>query len=184
MPVLDEEPDVFPPSLFDTTHPSKDDRWWVAHTRPRQEKAVSRSLFAAELPYYLPCQVRRTKVGSRVVPARIPLFSGYVFVRTSVAEKWKVLATNRVAHLLEVKDQERLWDDLRRVRTVLDLGRPITPERGLNPGTPVTLRDGPLTGMTGTVLRAAGGFKFVVQVDFIQQGVSVVVDGSWLGVSE
>jgi transcription antitermination factor NusG len=181
MPVLAEEPDVFPPDLFAPARPADGLLWWVAHTRPRQEKAVARALLTARLPYYLPCETKRTKVGSRVVPARIPLFSGYVFVRSTVADKWRILATNRVAQLLPVNDQTRLQADLERVRTVLDLGQPVSPERKLEPGTAVTLRDGPLTGMTGTVVRSAGGFKFVVRVDFIQQGVGVVVDGEWLG---
>lgn len=181
MPVLDYEPDVFPPDLF-AVHPADDLVWWVAHTRPRQEKAVARALYSAGLPYYLPCETKRTKVGSQVKPVQIPLFGGYVFVRATKETKWWVMATNRVAQLITVSDQDRLWSDLQRVRAVLDLGKPVTPERKLEPGTPVTLRDGPLTGMSGTVVRCAGGFKFVVQVDFIQQGVSVVVDGEWLGV--
>jgi transcription antitermination factor NusG len=93
------------------------------------------------------------------------------------------MATNRVASLLQVTDQDQLGEDLRRVRSVLDLGRPVSSEVKLVPGTVVTLRDGPLTGMTGILIREVGGFKFIVQVDFIQQGVSVTVDGAWLGVA-
>jgi transcription antitermination factor NusG len=179
MPVLDHEAVAFPPDLFE----AKDDgrTWWLAHTRPRQEKAVARVLVASSMPYYLPCITKRTKVGSQVKPVQIPLFSGYIFVRATVETKWQILATNRVAQLIPVVDQDRLWEDLRRVRAVLDLGKPVQPERKLEPGTVVTLRDGPLTGTTGTIIRSAGGFKFVVKVDFIQQGVSVVVDGEWLG---
>ena len=183
MPVLDYEPDVFPPDLL-AQDPVDDLVWWVAHTRPRQEKAVARSLLSAGMPYYLPCETKRTKVGSRVIPVQIPLFTGYVFVRATKETKWRVLATNRVAQLIPVADQDRFWKDLNRVRAILDLGKPVTPERKLEPGTAVTLRDGPLTGMSGTIVRCTGGFKFVVQVDFIQQGVSVVVDGEWLGMTE
>jgi transcriptional antiterminator RfaH len=186
MPILDEEPDTYPPHLFDPLEPAADGParvWWVAHTRPRQEKAIARELLKIGLPYYLPCQKRRTKVGGRVVPVKIPLFAGYVFVRAADPEKWRVLATKRVAQLLPVADQDRLWADLRRVRGVLDLGRPVTPEIGLRPGDTVTLRDGPLAGMTGTIEKVAGGFKFIVRVDFIRQGVSVQVDGEWLGVT-
>jgi transcriptional antiterminator RfaH len=183
MPVLADEPDIFPDDLF-TNPTSSPLRWWVAHTRPRQEKAVARHLYAAQIPYYLPCQKKRTKFGSRVVVARIPLFTGYIFVRSADEFKWKVMASHRVAQLLQVGDQEKLWEDLQRVRGVLDLGRPVTPETNLTPGRVVTLRDGPLSGMSGTIVREAGGFKFVVQVDFIQQGVSVTVDGEWLGVVE
>lgn len=182
MPVLADEPDTHPLDLFAAGRPADGKQWWVAHTRPRQEKAVARQLPAVGLPYYLPCRTHRTRVGGQVLPVKVPLFAGYVFVRATDTEKWLVLATKRVAQLLPVGDQDRLWADLRRVRGVLDLGRPVTVETTLPPGTAVTLRDGPLAGMTGTVEKAAGGFKFVVRVDFIRQGVSVVVDGGWLGV--
>jgi transcriptional antiterminator RfaH len=183
MPVLAEEPDCFPPDLFNVTPPVDPRLWWVAHTRPRQEKAVARQLLTAALPYYLPCQRKRIRVGGRVLTSTVPLFAGYVFVRLTHAEKWRVMATNRVASLLQVTDQDQLGEDLRRVRSVLDLGRPVSSEVKLVPGTVVTLRDGPLTGMTGILIREVGGFKFIVQVDFIQQGVSVTVDGAWLGVA-
>ena len=88
-----------------------------------------------------------------------------------------------MASLLAVADQDCLWSDLRRVRGVLDLGRPITPVLKLEPGTPVTLRDGPLAGMSGTIIQRASGFTFVVKVDFIQRGISVTVDGEWIGIA-
>ncbi len=183
MPVLPDEPDTYPADLFASPPGADGLVWWVAHTRPRQEKATARACIAAGLPFYLPCRTRRTKVGGRVVPVRVPLFPGYVFVRSSIADRWRVMATKRVAQLLPVGDQERMWADLRRVRAVLDLGRPVQAEQKLDPGTRVVVRDGPLAGTPGTVVREAGGFKFVVAVDFIQQGVSVIVDGEWLGVA-
>ena len=179
MPILDAEPDQFPPDLFAADDDGR--RWVAAHTRPRQEKAVARELFAARVPFYLPCDRRRVKVRTKIVLSRPPLFAGYVFARVAEGDRGRVQFNPRVASLLPVADQARLWDDLRRVRRILDLGEPVTAERTLEPGTPVTMRAGPLTGMTGTVVKAAGGFKFVVRVDFIRQGLSVVVDGAALG---
>ena len=57
----------------------------------------------------------------------------------------------------------------------------MTAEDCLSPGTPVVVRSGPLAGLTGTVVRAGSGHKFVVRVDLIQRGVSVVVDRTTLG---
>jgi transcription antitermination factor NusG len=120
-------------------------------------------------------------VRGRVQTSRLPLFPGYLFLRVSDSERGRVFAGNRVARLSPVADQDRLWADLRQVRQLLDLGQPVTPEDRLEPGAAVTVRTGPLAGMTGTVLRAASGHKFVVRVDLIQRGISVVVDGATLG---
>jgi transcriptional antiterminator RfaH len=181
MPILLAERDLLPDNLF-AAPPREDDRvWWLAHTKPRQEKALARQLAASDLSFYLPCTAHRVRARGRVRTSRLPLFPGYLFVRVSEADRGRVFAGNRVARLTPVADQDRLWADLRQVRQLLDLGQPVTPEDRLEPGTIVTVRTGPLAGMTGTVLRAASGYKFVVRVDLIQRGVSVVVDGATLG---
>jgi transcriptional antiterminator RfaH len=181
MPILLAEPDLVPDSLF-AAPPCDDERgWWLAHTKPRQEKALARQLSAANLSFYLPCTTNRVRVRGRIQTSRLPLFPGYVFLRVCESERGRVFAGNRVARLTPVGDQERLWADLRQVRQLLDLGQPVAPEDRLEAGTFVTIRTGPLAGMTGIVLRAASGYKFVVRVDLIQRGVSVVVDGATLG---
>ncbi len=179
--ILAAEPAQFPDDLFEILPQADGRSWCLAHTKPRQEKAVARDLLGAELPFYLPCLPRRTRAGRRVLVAQIPLFAGYVFVRASATERAIVFAGRRVARLVPVADQERLWADLRQIRKVLDLGQPVTAEERLEPGTPVAMRDGPLAGLTGTIVRATTGHKFVVRVDLIQRGVSVVIDRAALG---
>jgi transcription antitermination factor NusG len=185
MPILAAEPDLLPADLFEAGIQGEliTRRWWVAHTLPRQEKALARQLRRENIPYYLPCDPKRVRVRNRVEISQVPIFAGYLFVRAEEWERIRVLKTNRLAALLEVRDQERMWDDLRRVRRVLDLGQPVTVEHRLVPGMPVTIREGPLAGMTGTVVRNAGGFHFVVSVDFLQRGLSVTVEGGMLGVT-
>jgi transcriptional antiterminator RfaH len=179
--ILAAEPDLHPDGLFAGPPPADDRAWWLAHTKPRQEKALARQLCAAGLSFYLPCAPHRTRVRNRVLTSYRPLFPGYVFVRVSDDERGGVYVENRVARLATVGDQDRLWADLRNVRRLLDLGRPVTAEDRLGPGAPVAVRTGPLAGLTGTVVRAVSGHKFVVRVDLIQRGVSVVVDRATLG---
>ena len=179
--ILSAETDLFPDSLFLQSQPDDGRDWWLAHTKPRQEKALARELLDAELPFYLPCSPLRKRVRNRVVTSHIPLFSGYAFVRVTPDERPRVYAGNRVARLVTVVDQDRLWSDLTQVRQLLMMGEPIALEDRLQPGTPVTIRSGPLIGLTGTIVRAATGQKFVVQVHLIQRGVSVTVDSVSLG---
>lgn len=172
MPILSAEPDLYPPALLD--RPPADGRGWlVAHTRPRQEKALARRLLAAGLPFYLPCTENRVRAGRRVLVSRVPVFPGYLFARGTAADRVRVLDTGRAAAVLRVVDADRLWDDLRRVRRVLDSGAPLEPHDRAEPGDPVRVRSGPLAGLTGTVVRHAGGCRLLVRVDFIGRGVAV-----------
>ena len=178
MPILPADPDRYPASLFDETPADRADprRWWVMHTKPRQEKALARQLGAAAIPYYLPCVDRRTRIRGRVLTAQVPLFTSYLFLLADRGERVTALATDRVVHALEVHDDPRMWSDLRQLERLIRTGVPVTPEAQLAPGTPVEITSGPLEGLSGTIVRSASGRRFVVRVDFIQQGASVVLD--------
>jgi transcription antitermination factor NusG len=63
----------------------------------------------------------------------------------------------------------RLW-------RLLASGAPVTPEDRLVPGMTVEITRGPLAGLSGKIVRAASGRRFVVEVHFIQRGASVLLD--------
>jgi transcription antitermination factor NusG len=178
MPLLAAEPNLFPSSLFEPplAEIATEQRWWVLHTRPRQEKALARHLLQRQLSFYLPVAPRRLLVRGRAMTSYLPLFPGYLFLRADREQKMVALTTNRVASALAVADQSRIWNDLRQVYQLIASGKPITPEDRLAPGALVEIRHGPLAGMKGKILRAASGFRFVVEVDFIQRGASVTLD--------
>jgi len=178
MPILAAEPCWFPAPLFDEAEASTDAErvWWVLHTRPRQEKSLARQLCAAQVPFYLPLVARRLRIRGRTITSHVPLFGSYVFVLGSREERVTTLTTNRVVQCLEVKDQPGLWQDLRQLWRLIGSGAPITPEDRLAPGMSVQITSGPLAGLKGTILRTAKGRRFVVTVDFIQRGASVLLD--------
>src|SRR5207247_2892865 len=86
------------------------------------------------------------------------------------------LTTNRIVRTLPVGNQATMWADLRQIHQLIASGAPITPEERLTPGVSVEIRSGPLAGLKGKILRTASGRRFVVEVDFIQQGASVLMD--------
>lgn len=178
MPVLPAEPSCFPADLFDEPPSShRDGRfWWVLHTRPRQEKALARQLQQRELRYYLPLAPRRFRVRGRVMTSYNPLFPGYLFLLAEGEERLGALATSRVVRSLSVTDQQSLWSDLAQIHRLIASGAPVTPEDRLAPGMVVEIRSGPLAGLRGKILRTASGRRFVVEVNFIQRGASVLLD--------
>src|SRR5262249_20586547 len=106
----------------------------------------------------------------------VPLFPGYLFLLGDSQERVAALTTNRVVRALEVPHQGGLWHDLRQVSRLIASGSPVTPEARLVPGDLVEIRSVVLAGLTGKVLRVASKTRFVVQVDFIQQGASVELE--------
>lgn len=179
MPVLAAELDLYPEQLFADRSSSglQNRRWWVLHTRARQEKCLARQLRASQVPFYLPLISRSRRLRGRWITSYVPLFSGYVFLLADPGERLLALATRRVVRALPVAGQEKLWADLSQVQGLIALGKPITPEDRLVPGSMVEIRSGPLSGMRGKIVQQASGRRFVVEVDFIQRGASVTLDG-------
>jgi transcriptional antiterminator RfaH len=182
MPLLPPEPCCYPDNLFaaGAGDGAGERRWWVLHTKPRQEKSLARHLYRAATPFYLPVTARRCLVRGKVLNSYVPLFTGYVFLLGDWRERAGALTHGRVVHCLEVKDQERLRADLGQVHRLLSIGAPVTPEDRLGTGDLVEITAGPLAGLRGVIVREATRHRFVVQVNFIQQGASVLLDEAYL----
>ena len=67
----------------------------------------------------------------------------------------------------------------RQVRNLLRSGLEVTPH-DLVAGKEVEITTGPLTGFRGRIVSTASGNRFVVAVDFIQRGASVLCEGMGL----
>jgi transcriptional antiterminator RfaH len=178
MPVLAPEISQFPECLFaEERSPELESRfWWVLHTKPRQEKSLSRQLLHLEVPYYLPLIAKRCAAKDRVLVSQLPLFAGYIFMLGTEEERIASLETKRVVRALPVGDQKMLWHDLGQIHRLIEAGAPITPEDRLCPGMDVEIKSGAFAGMKGKIMRTATGRRFVVQVNFIQRGASVELD--------
>ena len=176
MPILEKEVDIYPASLLDAEPTDDGDRrWWVIHTKARQEKAICRQLFRSGSPFYLPLVPKDNLIRGRTVRGHLPLFPSYVFLFGANDERRKALETNRVARVISVDDGEQLRANLRNIRLLIASGAPVTIERRITTGHQVRIKSGALRGVEGTVLKRQGRTRVVVSIDFLQQGASVEI---------
>ncbi len=181
MPILPLEPFVFPDALLEASAPELDGagRWWVLHTRPRAEKTLARKFLQRGLSFFLPLYRHRRRSSGRILSSHLPLFAGYIFLHGDDQARIHALETNLVARWLPVADQPRLHADLARVYRLVTSEAAVSPEDRLQPGTPVEITHGPLAGLEGTVLRRGKQLRVLVEVQFLQRGVSVEVE-TWM----
>ncbi|MBN1393558.1 MAG: antitermination protein NusG [Pirellulales bacterium] len=178
MPILKEEPSLYPETLLDRLPgESPDRRWYAVYTKARQEKALARELLKHDVPFYLPL-IKKINVsrGGRRRASLAPLFAGYLFLFGAESERIKALTTNRVSRVLAAEDPERLLFDLRQLRQLIAADAPLTIERRLSAGRPVRVRRGAFAGLEGTVVKRRGETRLLISVDFLQQGASVEID--------
>jgi len=151
-------------------------RWMVLHTRARQEKAVARHLEAAGVQHDLPLIERVTITRGRKHRSEIPLFTGYVFVKGEKQDAYDAIATKRVASFLEVRDQERLEEELASIHAALDSGLPIEEFPQFAIGQRARVVKGPLMGTEGTVIEEARRTCLVLHVEILGRGASVEIE--------
>ena len=164
MPILAAETSLFPDELFELHTP-----WVVAHVKSRQEKRLARHLLHHGLPFYLPL----TSSVSEKRPARsyLPLFPGYVFLRSGRTERATILSSQVVVRLIAVPDEMGLGQDLQQIRLLQLSGASLQPHHGIMTGDAVLIRDGAFRGYKGRLLREKEGDRLLIEISMIQRSV-------------
>jgi len=155
---------------------SWDGRWWVLHTKPRQERVVTRTLAAGGVRHFLPLIRRRRIYGRRRVDFTTPLFPGYVFLCGDEADRLAALQTKRVARVLDVCDQDRFRQELAHVGRIVDGDTPAELYPGLRAGVRCQVISGSLAGLEGIVLRRRGPWRVYVSVTFLGQSAELEIE--------
>jgi transcriptional antiterminator RfaH len=152
--------------------------WFVAHTRPRCEKKLAeycrREGFAATLPCYRSVRKYRGKV----VVFQKPLFPGYIFLQLHPQERAKVYASDYVANLLNVVDQELFARQLGDILAALETNLEVRLAPQIKAGARVVIKSGPLRGMEGWVQQRTGSVQVLLRLDFIGQAAAVKVEAT------
>ena len=150
--------------------------WWVAHTKSRNEKALAQDLIRKNINYFLPMTWKVRRQRGRTTRSLLPLFGGYLFFCGEESQRIKLLQTNRVANLIEVKDQQKLLDELLQIEQAIRAGAPLTPYNYIKAGQRCRVTAGPLAGLHGVVVRSKNAARLVLQIDILGQAASVEID--------
>lgn len=157
-----------------------DGTWWVAHTKPRQEKSLAWDVLGSDGRYFLPMYEITRRSRGRRWPSVLPLFPGYVFLCGDGAGRLQAQKTNRIANLLEAPDQLRLVAELVAIQRLATSGLAMDPCRALRRGDVCRICSGPLAGLEGYVERRRGRTRFIVAVSILGQGAVVEIDAELL----
>jgi len=177
MTILAPETSMFPEGLLDGDLVStvSERRWYAVYSRSRQEKAIARQLLGMDVPFYLPLVPKTSMIRGRRVKSLLPLFTSYLFIFGTEEERIKTLSTNRVVQMFTATDVQQMTRDLKNIQSLIEDGAPLTVESRLQPGTRVRVKTGSLCGMEGIVTSRRGEDRLLVAVQFLQQGVSILI---------
>jgi transcription antitermination factor NusG len=157
-------------------------RWYVAYTKARHEKKVAAHLEMKQVEVFLPLYRTTHMWNARRAVLQLPLFPGYVFVRTSLQDRLRVLDAPGLIQLVGSRGMPIPLTDaeVEQFRVCVSLGLNAEPVPYLQSGDVVRIVDGPFEGWKGRVIRSDGETRFVLSVDMIMRSVAVKIEASRL----
>ena len=155
-------------------------KWWVVHTKPRQEKALADDLTNLQVDHFLPLQQSVRYYGKRKFRVELPLFSGYLFLNASPDQAISADRTGRVASLIKVADQDRIAAELRAIRLALEQGADLSVSGMIKSGDTVEVTSGPFKGLRGIVDRSGPQGRLLLGVHLIERAAVLEIDHALL----
>jgi len=126
---------------------------------------------------FLPTVIKWSRWKDRRKQVEWPFFPGYCFVRIDPRDKLPVISCDGVVHIVSVegKAAEIPAEDIDAIRQLVDSTLALDPCPFLDEGDPVRVVAGPLTGVTGRLVRKGADARLVVSIELIGRAVSVQV---------
>jgi transcription elongation factor/antiterminator RfaH len=153
--------------------------WYVLHTKSRFENVVNDGLVKKSIEVFLPKITVRSKRRDRKAMIRIPLFPGYLFVRTDLAPEshLEVVKTAGAVRLIGSKQGPVPVPDetIDSLKIMVTGDHPVTTGNSLKKGDKVLVVSGPFVGVTGTFIRYGGKGRVVVNIEALGQYAGVEV---------
>jgi transcription elongation factor/antiterminator RfaH len=153
--------------------------WYVLHTKSRFENVVHGGLGKKSIEVFLPKITVRSKRRDRKAMIRIPLFPGYLFVKTDLApdSHLEIVKTAGAVRLIGSKHgpvsvPEETIDSL---KIMVAGDHSVTTGDNLKKGDKVLVVSGPFVGVAGTFVRYGGKGRVVVNIEALGQYAGVEV---------
>jgi transcription elongation factor/antiterminator RfaH len=153
--------------------------WYSLHTKSRFENVVYEGLSKKAIESFLPKIRVRSKRRDRKAMINVPLFPGYLFVKTDLkpAEHLEILKTTGAVRLLGSRDAPVPVpdDNIESLKIMLNSDAAIITDRIIKNGERVIVTGGPFAGLTGLFVRYKGLERVVVNIDVLRQSAIVEI---------
>jgi transcriptional antiterminator NusG len=154
--------------------------WYVLHTKSRHEKVVNEGLLKKSIEVYLPLVTVRSKRRDRKVMIRVPLFPGYIFVRTDLHpdSHLEVVKTAGAVRLIGNKQGPVPVPDetVNSLQIMVESNHLVTTGNRLKSGDRVMVVYGPFAGVVGTFVRHGSKGRVIVNIEALGQYAGVEVN--------
>jgi transcriptional antiterminator NusG len=153
--------------------------WYVLHTKSRHESVVNDGLMKKSIEVYLPKVTVPSKRRDRKATIRVPLFPGYLFVKTDLhpSSHLEVVKTVGAVRLIGNKQGPLPVADetVESLIIMVSSDHAVTTGYRLEKGDNVMVIHGPFAGVVGNFVRYGGKGRIVVNIEALGQYAGVEV---------
>jgi transcription antitermination factor NusG len=157
--------------------------WFAILARTGRERNATSLLENTGYECYLPVSKSVRRWSDRVKETEIPLFPGYFFCRMNPHNRLPVLTTPGVIQIVGVGKTPIAVEEeeIAAIERAGKSGVPLMPWPYVQVGHVAAIKQGPLRGLTGIVVKIKSGAKLILSVSLLQRSVAVEIDRSWIG---
>ena len=154
--------------------------WYVLHTKSRFENVVNDGLINKSMEAFLPKVQVRSKRRDRKAMITVPLFPGYLFVKTDLSphNHLEIVKTTGAVRLIGTKDKPVPVPQtaVESLKIMVEGNNQVSTGYRLGKGDPVIVIAGPFTGVSGIFVRYRGQDRVVVNIEALGQYASIEVN--------
>ncbi len=154
--------------------------WYVLHTKSRFENVVKGGLLKKTVEAFLPKITVPSKRKDRKKMIQVPLFPGYVFVKSDLhpTHHLEIVKTAGAVKLVGNESGPISVPDatIESIKIMVESQQPITTGYQFTKGEHVMVVDGPFLGVVGVFERYGGHGRIVVHIEALGQFAAVEVE--------
>jgi transcription antitermination factor NusG len=158
-------------------------KWYVFYTYPRAEKVVRDDLLERNYEVYLPLitTLRLWKNRQKKL-VESPLFPNYIFVKTNVNALSGISKLPKVVTYLSSGEKPSiiLPKEIETIKIVLTLEQEFVVEGKFYEGKKVRIKEGPLVGNEGVLIKQTGKTRFGILLNGIKHTVLIDINTSMI----
>ena len=154
--------------------------WYVLHTKSRFENVVNDGLINKSMEAFLPKVQVRSKRRDRKAMITVPLFPGYLFVKTDLSphNHLEIVKTTGVVRLIGTKDGPVPVSQtaIESLKIIVEGNNQVSTGYRLKNGDRVIVVSGPFAGVSGIFVRYRGQERVVVNIEALGQYAGIEVN--------
>ena len=154
--------------------------WIPIRTKPKKEKKLAEYCEANKIVHYLPLRRSVKRYGNKTVEFFPPMFSGYIFCLLD-NDIYKLLVMSNAVffkvNIDEVSEQQLIVDLINvKIFETYSRQKEVIVRPDLVSGVQVKIINGPLSGITGIILKRKSSIAVTVNIEMLGQSVTMEVD--------